>query len=103
MYWPDFTFPAINLYNYPRQTRDYEMNTSKPLWKPKTTSVTHPPHYNTSKFEAWDVIDAWGLGFNLGNVLKYICRSDHKGKRLEDLKKARDYLDREIMKHDNEN
>lgn len=75
----------------------------KAVWKPKTTSVNHPPHYNTSKFEAWDVIDAWGLGFNLGNVLKYICRSDHKGKRLEDLKKARDYLDREIMKHDNEN
>lgn len=75
----------------------------KAVWKPKTTSVTHPPHYNTSNFEAWDVIDAWKLGFNLGNVLKYISRADHKGKRLEDLKKARVYLDREIKKHDNEN
>ena len=103
VYWPDFTFPAINLYNYPRQTRDYEMNTSKPVWKLKVDVINNPQHYMHGSIQTWDVIDAWKLGFNLGNVVKYISRADHKGKRLEDLKKARAYLDREIMKHDNKN
>lgn len=34
------------------------------------------------------------LGFHLGNVIKYVLRSKYKGKELEDLKKARWYLDR---------
>lgn len=47
-------------------------------------------------YEAIKVIEAWQLGFNLGNTVKYIARAPHKGTHVEDLKKARFYLDREI-------
>lgn len=61
--------------------------------------VNHPPHYKTaSGMEAIDVIEAFGLGFCLGNTVKYILRHGKKGAALEDLKKARWYLDREIKK-----
>ena len=56
------------------------------------------PHYNSGGIEAIDVIEAFELGFNLGNVLKYVLRSGRKGDALEDLEKAAWYLDREIDK-----
>ena len=46
--------------------------------------------------EPIDAIEDWDLGFNLGNAVKYIARHKHKGKPLEDLKKALWYLSREI-------
>jgi hypothetical protein len=58
--------------------------------------VNHPPHYNKGKIEVIDFIEDQELGFHLGNVVKYVCRSDAKGNTLEDLKKARWYLDRKI-------
>lgn len=62
--------------------------------------VDHPAHYGgaDSPFECIKVIEAWGLGFCLGNCLKYICRAGTKPAtdELEDLKKARWYLQREI-------
>ena len=63
-----------------------------------TEAVNHPQHYGgaDNPFEAIKVIEAWGLGFSLGNAVKYISRAGKKGDRLEDLKKARWYLDREI-------
>jgi hypothetical protein len=62
-------------------------------------AVNHPPHYGgaDNPYEAIKVIEAWGLGFNLGNTVKYISRAGKKGAALEDLKKARWYLDREIQ------
>jgi Protein of unknwon function (DUF3310) len=60
--------------------------------------VDHPNHYKHGGVEVIDAIEAWSLGFRLGNVIKYVARADHKGSRLEDLKKARWYLDREIAK-----
>jgi len=59
-------------------------------------AVNHPQHYNTGKYEAIDVIEDWKLGFHLGNVVKYVARAEHKNDTLEDLKKARWYLDRYI-------
>ena len=59
-------------------------------------AVNHPKHYNTGKYEAIDVIEDWKLGFHLGNVVKYVARAEHKNDTLEDLKKARWYLDRYI-------
>lgn len=60
--------------------------------------VDHPGHYRADTgHEAIDVIEAWGLGFNLGNVVKYVSRAGRKGDALEDLRKARWYLDREIQ------
>lgn len=66
--------------------------------KPKE-AVNHPAHYGgaDNPYEAIKVIEAWGLGFCLGNTVKYINRSGKKGSQLEDLKKARWYLDREIQ------
>ena len=48
--------------------------------------------------ETIDFIEAKELGYNLGNVVKYITRADHKGDKHEDLCKARWYLNREIAK-----
>ena len=61
--------------------------------------VDHPEHYGgaDNPYEAIKVIEAWQLGFCLGNVVKYISRAEKKGAPLDDLKKARWYLDREIQ------
>lgn len=65
-------------------------------------AVDHPAHYGGAEntYEAIKIIEAWDLGFNLGNTVKYISRAGKKdpAKTLEDLKKARWYLDREIQK-----
>jgi hypothetical protein len=63
-------------------------------------AVDHPTHYGgaDNTYEAIKVIEAWELGFNLGNVIKYISRAGKKGSRLDDLKKAQWYLTREIEK-----
>ncbi|MGE0289104.1 MAG: DUF3310 domain-containing protein [Bradyrhizobium sp.] len=58
--------------------------------------INHPAHYTHGGIEVIDAIEAWGLGFRLGNVVKYIARARHKGSQLDDLKKARWYLEREI-------
>ena len=64
-------------------------------------AVNHPSHYNRGKIEVIDFIEDQGLSFHLGNVIKYVARAGSKGDKLEDLKKARWYLDRyinEVMK-----
>ena len=58
--------------------------------------VDHPDHYTTGGIETWDYIQAKGLNYNLGNVVKYVSRSEHKGNAYTDLKKAMAYLQREI-------
>jgi hypothetical protein len=58
--------------------------------------VNHPPHYKVGGIETIDFIEAKKLNYNLGNVVKYITRADHKGSRNEDLKKALWYLNREL-------
>jgi len=63
--------------------------------------VNHPAHYGAADdpYEAIKVIEAWGLGFNLGNCVKYIRRAGHKSRNpIEDLEKSRWYLDREIAR-----
>lgn len=64
-----------------------------------TENVDHPAHYGGADdpYETIKVIEAWGFNFNLGNALKYLSRAGKKGSALEDLKKARWYLDREIQ------
>jgi hypothetical protein len=61
-------------------------------------AVDHPAHYGGADdpYEAIKVIEAWGMGFCLGNTIKYIARAGKKDARVQDLKKARWYLDREI-------
>ena len=69
-----------------------------------TDQVNHPGHYKSkSGMEAIDIIEAFELNFNLGNVIKYILRSDKKHDTpIGDLKKAKWYLEREIGKTDDE-
>lgn len=62
----------------------------------RNDNVNHPSHYNIGKIEVIEAIEDWKLNFNLGNVVKYIARADHKGKPVEDLQKAVFYLQREI-------
>jgi hypothetical protein len=59
--------------------------------------VNSPSHYrSTGSIEAIDVIEQFQLGYHLGNVAKYLLRAGKKGEKLEDLQKARWYLNREI-------
>ena len=62
------------------------------------STVDHPKHYNAGRIEVIDAIEDWKLSFHLGNVVKYVARAEHKGKPLEDLKKAVWYLNRAIEK-----
>jgi hypothetical protein len=63
-----------------------------------TSAVDHPAHYGgaDNPYEAIKVIEAWDLGFNLGNAVKYVSRAGKKGDAIEDLRKAAWYLEREI-------
>ena len=56
--------------------------------------VNHPPHYQGNGLEAIEVIEAYDLGYHLGNALKYLIRAGRKGSELEDLKKAKWYVAR---------
>jgi transcriptional regulator with XRE-family HTH domain len=60
-------------------------------------NVNHPPHYRAGGIETIDFIEAKDLNYRLGNVVKYVSRAGKKNTDpIEDLKKARWYLDREI-------
>ena len=65
-------------------------------------AVDHPAHYGggDNPYEAIRVIEAWELGFHLGNVVKYLARAGKKNGEalIKDLKKARWYLDRYIAR-----
>ena len=74
----------------------------KPMTTDKEDMVNHPPHYKKGDMEAIKVIEAGigdqgFVGYLLGNIMKYLLRFPHKGKPVEDLKKARWYLDRLIL------
>lgn len=62
--------------------------------------VNHPPHYVGHGIEPIVFIESHDLNFNLGNVIKYVSRAKHKGTELQDLKKAKVYLEREIKRHE---
>ncbi len=63
-----------------------------------TDPVNHPAHYTGHASGIECISIARHMNFNLGNVLKYIWRAGRKGDQIEDLKKARFYLDDEIAR-----
>lgn len=65
--------------------------------------VNQPAHYTDGGIETIDFIEAKQLGYNLGNVIKYISRAGKKGNRLQDLQKAQWYLTREIRNETDNN
>lgn len=68
----------------------------KPHAPPIPDVVNHPPHYTRGTIEPIDFIESQEFNFALGCVVKYVTRAGHKGDRLEDLEKAKWYLQREI-------
>lgn len=68
----------------------------------KPNQVNHPGHYLSPRgMEAIDVIEEFGLGFHLGNSVKYILRAGKKDSYIQDLEKAVWYLEREIERVNN--
>lgn len=68
--------------------------------KDKNDVVNHPSHYTSGKIEVWDFIVDQNLNFLTGSTIKYICRAGKKdpAKHLEDLNKAKAFLEREIKR-----
>lgn len=66
--------------------------------------VNSPAHYGgkDNPYEAIKVIEAWGLDFCLGNVVKYIARVGKKDDSIQELQKAKWYLDRKIQQLEDE-
>lgn len=89
---PDGT-PKIRMQSAEKPT---EYRGAVVLTPPVPDMVNHPAHYKLGGIETIDFIEAKKLNYHLGNVVKYITRADLKGERLENLKKAKWYLDREI-------
>jgi len=84
-----------------RQMRAY-LSSTKEETTVKPDPVNHPPHYvaHPSGVECIQITEH--MNFCLGNALKYIWRAGLKGDAIEDLKKARFYLDREIERRTKE-
>jgi hypothetical protein len=88
------TYLASTQRFHPESLLPYE----EPSTQPKE-AVDHPDHYGgDTTYEVFKVVEAWGLDEDayLFNVVKYVARAKKKGKFLEDLKKARVYIDRRI-------
>ena len=62
-----------------------------------------PEHYQNGKdYDLIDVIKHYNINFNLGNVIKYVCRAGKKENEIQDLQKAIDYLERELYYLEND-
>ena len=101
---PIYKEPGTDCYNTPVQiVKHYEL-----LFGDKARieeAVDNPAHYCYSKYEPKDVIRGWGLNFNLGSAVKYIARAGRKDDIIQDLEKAKKFLEFEIeaLKEEREN
>ena len=75
-----------------------------------TDVIKEPDHYRKAEIEAITVIEMVVaqykdpmVGYSIGNTLKYVQRAPHKGKQVEDLKKAKQYLSRAIARLEGRN
>jgi hypothetical protein len=87
---------SMSIPNTPMQGVNHNVPVQIEMFEPATDPVNHPAHYKVGGIETIDFIEAKKLGYNLGNVVKYLTRADHKGNRKQDLEKAMWYLNREI-------
>ena len=73
---------------------------TQPEPAPANDPVNHPSHYTDGRIEVIDFIEDKHLNFHLGNTVKYVARAGKKdpSKAVQDLEKARWYLDREISR-----
>ena len=70
--------------------------------KEKKNIINHPEHY-TKGIETIDYIRSWNMDYVRGNIIKYITRFPYKGTPLQDLKKAKWYLEYLIKEKEKEN
>lgn len=97
---------SLPCYHCAEHHSDAEPCAERPLSAPHPVAaamvdlVNHPSHYTSGKIETWDFIVDKGLNFLRGNVVKYLVRAGIKdaNTELQDLEKARAYLDREIQR-----
>lgn len=88
---------AIVLRKHKKKTKQSKIIAAVKEMKQALDVVNKPPHYTTGGVETLDFIEAKDLNYRLGNVVKYVARAGKKHTDpIEDLKKARFYLDREI-------
>ena len=79
------------------RVRKFRESMEKTVEREAIEMVDHPKHYQSKHgVEVIDIIEEFGLGFHLGNVVKYVLRAGHKSNELEDLEKAKWYLERVI-------
>jgi len=78
--------------------KEERMSLKDVLEKKLKAIAPYSTHYQALNPEPIDVIEGWGLGFNLGNAIKYIARAEYKGSKDADLEKAIWYLQRELLK-----
>ena len=110
--WPKYCPECLPKYSKVPKKKEVDVTldnmVAKTLEEPEVKVVeedviNHPSHYTRGKIEVIDFIEDQQLPYHLGNVIKYIARAGYKGDKLEDLKKARWYLDRyinEVMQHE---
>lgn len=91
----------INIKDSDSEEKDSEEKDSEKI---ADDNVNHPSHYTSGKIEVIDFIEDKGLGFHLGNAIKYISRAGKKdpNKTIEDLRKAIWYINRQISLLENE-
>lgn len=79
------------------------MNRKRFLVESEIESVNHPNHYGGkgNPLEVINIIEYYGLNFNLGNVIKYCLRAGKKDEIIQELKKAQWYINREIERLEN--
>tara|TARA_R110002020_G_scaffold54680_2_gene152238 strand:- start:4084 stop:4314 length:231 start_codon:yes stop_codon:yes gene_type:complete len=70
--------------------------------KEKKNIINHPEHY-TKGIETIDYIRSWNMDYVRGNIIKYVTRFPYKGTPLQDLKKAKWYLEYLIKEKEKEN
>lgn len=78
----------------------YHIGPVNELSSKEETSFNEISYTAGRKYEPRKVIADWGLNFNLGNAIKYISRAGRKGDKIEDLKKAIQYIEFEIEELD---
>lgn len=85
-----------------QEMKERRLNAVTQVFAEAQDSVNHPAYYGgaDNPYEAIKVIESWELGFCLGNTVKYISRAGKKNAadRVEDLEKAKWYLEREITR-----
>jgi hypothetical protein len=95
-----YTYPSTDAGDVPAGTKFEHAFIDREFKSHKGDLVNLPPHYRILPVECIDVTEHFN--FCLGNAIKYIWRADHKGKPVEDLKKAAWYINREIERRERE-